>query len=54
MRKGIKMATRTTEEFTTADYADHVLTYRLFVKAIAIAAGTVLFTLIVLAYATLS
>lgn len=47
------MATRTTEGFTAADYSDHVVTYRFFVRGIAIAAATTLFALVVLAYATM-
>ncbi|CFX01817.1 protein of unknown function [Candidatus Filomicrobium marinum] len=47
------MTAQTTETFTESDYADHVRTYRSFVKGIATAAGLILLTLIILAYATM-
>lgn len=47
------MKTETTEGFTAEDFRDHVTTYRMFVKGVAIAAGSVLFILVVLAYATM-
>lgn len=53
MEKGDAMKTETTERFTADDFDNHVATYRMFVKGVAIAAGSALFILIVLAYATM-
>lgn len=47
------MTAQTTEVFNESDYAEHVRTYRTFVKGVATAAGLILLTLIVLAYATM-
>lgn len=47
------MTAETTKGFAADDFSDHVTTYRMFVKGVAIAAGSALFVLIVLAYATL-